>query len=153
MLTQYSATREKLPPNVRQALDNYYAEAVKQNLDSRDKAARAAEIAIEVTVMAQPLLQFHSVAEPVLLHFPLLMPQRWSGSASLVGGTTRMALISGIRGEGRMTGSEKFEQFKSGMVDGMLLASPLLFGRNAVTAERVAGSELAPVISRPVANC
>ncbi len=154
MLTQYSAAREKLPPNVRQALDNYYAEAVKQNLDSRDKAARAAEVAIEVTVLAAALASAPFTGGTSLGALSLTEAGALITSASLATGTVRMGLISSIRGEGRMTDSDKFDQFKAGMIDGMILASPLLFGRTAATAERApivraeftAGKEIVPVV-------
>lgn len=154
MLTQYSAAREKLPPNVRQALDNYYAEAVKQNLDSRDKAARAAEVAIEVTVLAAALASAPFTGGTSLGALSLTEAGALITSASLATGTMRMGLISGIRGEGRMTDSDKFDQFKAGMIDGMILASPLLFGRTAATAEGApivraeytAGKEIIPVV-------
>ncbi|MCC7531242.1 MAG: hypothetical protein IT342_22240 [Candidatus Melainabacteria bacterium] len=150
MLAQYSADREKLPPNVRQALDNYYAEAVKQNLDARDKAAKAAEIAIEVTVMAAALASVPLTGGASLAALSLTEATALVSAASLAGGAARTALISEIRGEGRMTGSDKFDQFKSGMIDGMLLASPLLLGRSAVAAERNIGSEI--VVAKPVVN-
>lgn len=157
MLQQYSAAREKLPPNVRQALDNYYAEAVKQNLDSRDKAARAAEVALEVTVMAAALASAPFTGGASLGALSLTEAGALIAGASVATGAVRMELISSIRGEGRMTGSDKFDQFKAGMIDGMILASPLLFAKGPVVAgkpvvqgELTVVQDVAKVVPRPV---
>jgi hypothetical protein len=151
ILAEYSAARDKLPPTVRQALDNYYAEAVKQNLDARDKAAKAAEIAIEVTVIAAALASAPFTGGTSLGALSLTEAGTLITAAALAGGATRMQLISEIRGEGRMTGSDKVDQFKKGMIDGMLLASPLLFGRGGAVVERNPGRELTVVPSEAVA--
>ncbi len=143
ILAEYSTARDKLPPNVRQALDNYYAEAVKQNLDARDKAAKAAEIAIEVTVIAAALASAPFTGGTSLGALSLTEAGALITAAAVTGGTARAAIISEIRGEGRMTDSDKVDQFKKGMIDGMLLASPLLFGRGAAVVEQRVGQELA----------
>lgn len=150
ILAEYSAARDKLPPNVRQAIDNYYAEAVKQNLDARDKAAKAAEIAIEVTVIAAALASAPFTGGTSLGALSLTEAGALITAAAATGGTARAALISEIRGEGRMTNSDKVDQFKKGMIDGMLLASPLLFGRGAAVVERP-GQELAVIPSQAIA--
>ncbi|MBA3992158.1 MAG: hypothetical protein C0469_01435, partial [Cyanobacteria bacterium DS2.3.42] len=51
MVAQYQANREKLPPEMRDRIDKYFTEATQQNLDSKERLAKAKELALDIAVV------------------------------------------------------------------------------------------------------
>ncbi|MBC8000325.1 MAG: hypothetical protein IAF58_20380, partial [Leptolyngbya sp.] len=112
-ITQYQANREKLPPNVQAALDQYYTEAVKQNGESKE---RLAEVAVQTAVIAAAIASI-----PVTGGLSTLTIGQASAliAASATGGAVmRPALMAAIEGKG-MTMEKAMQQAKLGALDGM----------------------------------
>ncbi len=51
MIAQYQVNREKLPPELRDRIDKYFTEATQHNLDSKERLAKAKELALDIAVV------------------------------------------------------------------------------------------------------